>query len=70
MTNADARSIANQIRRELSRAVSDYGISEIHLFVAIPQALAIMLGHSFNAMPPVQLYEYEGGEYYPSHRLE
>lgn len=70
MTNAHAQSIASQVRRELGRAVSDYGISEIHLFAAIPQALAVMLGHSFNAMPPVQLYEYEGGEYRPSYRLE
>jgi hypothetical protein len=31
MTNADARSIANQVRRGLSRAVSDHGISEVHL---------------------------------------
>ena len=70
MTNADAQSIANQVRRELSRAVSDYGISEIHLFAAVPQAVAVMLGHGFNAMPSVQLYEYERGEYQPSHRLE
>lgn len=69
MTNADARSIANQIRRELSRTVSDYGISEVHLFAAVPQALAVMLGHGFNAMPSVQLYEYEGGEYHPSYVL-
>jgi hypothetical protein len=70
MTNADARSIADQVRRELARAVSDYGISEIHLFAAVPQALAVMLGHGFNAMPPVQLYEYAGGEYHPSYVLD
>jgi hypothetical protein len=69
MTNADARAIAMQVRRELTRAVSDYGISEVHLFAAVPQALAVMLGHNFNAMPPVQIYEYEGGKYQPSHRL-
>ncbi len=69
MTNAHARSIADQVRRELARAVSDYGISEVHFFAAVPQALAVMLGHGFNAMPLVQLYEYEGGEYYPSYVL-
>ena len=63
MTNADVRSIANQVRRELSCAVSDYGISEVHLFAAIPQ-------HGFNAIPPVQLYEYEGGAYHPSFVLD
>jgi hypothetical protein len=57
------------VRRELSRAVSDYGISEIHLFAAVPQALAVMLGHGFNAMPPVHIYEYDGEEYHPSYLL-
>jgi hypothetical protein len=66
MTNADARAIARQVRRELSSAISDYGISEIHVFAAVPQALAMMLGHNLNAMPPVQLYEYDGREYQPS----
>lgn len=70
MTNAHARSIADQVCREIAGTVSDYGISEIHLFAAIPQALAIMLGHGFNAMPPVQIYGYERGEYRPSHCLE
>ncbi len=69
MSNADACAIARQFRRELSRAVSDYGISEVHLFAAIPQALMVMIGHNLNAMPPVYLYEYDGGEYYPSHVL-
>ena len=69
MTNADARSIANQVRRELSRAISDYGISEIHVFAAVPQALATMLGHSMNAMPPIQLHEYDGRAYQVSHVL-
>ena len=69
MGNADACAIALQVRRELGRAVSDYGISEVHLFAAIPQALAVMIGHNLNAMPPVHLYEHVGGEYRPSHVL-
>ena len=69
MSNADACAIARQVRRELSRAVSDYGISEVHVFAAIPQAVAMMIGHNLNAMPPVHLYEYDGGEYRPSHVL-
>lgn len=58
MSNADACAIARQVRRELGRVVSDYGISEVHLFAAIPQALAVMIGHNLNAMPPIHLYEY------------
>ncbi len=70
MSNANARAIALQIRRELGRAVSNYGISEVHLFAAIPQALAVMIGHSLNAMPPVHLYEYDDGKYALSHVLQ
>ncbi len=69
MSNADACAIARQVRRELGRAVSEYGISEVHLFAAIPQGLATMIGHNLNAMPPVHLYEYDDGEYRPSHVL-
>jgi hypothetical protein len=69
MTNANACAIARQIRRELSRAISDYGISEIHVFAAVPQALATMLGHSMNAMPPIQLHEFDGRAYQLSHVL-
>jgi hypothetical protein len=69
MSNADACAIAWQVRSELSRAVSDYGISEVHIFAAVPQAVAMMIGHNLNAMPPVQLYEYDRGKYHPSYVL-
>ena len=69
MNNADACAIARQVRRELTRVVSEHDISEVHIFAAIPQALAVMIGHGFNAMPPVHLYEYDGSEYRPSHIL-
>lgn len=52
MNNADACAIASQVRRQLSRTIPDYGISEVHIFAAVPQALATMLGHSMNTMPP------------------
>jgi hypothetical protein len=41
----------------------------VHIFAAVPQAVAMMIGHNLNAMPPVQLYEYDRGEYRPSHVL-
>ena len=69
MSNADACAIAQQVRSELNRVISDYGISEVHMFAALPQGLAMMIGHNFNAMPPIQLYEYDGSKYYPSHVL-
>jgi hypothetical protein len=69
MSDADARSIVLQVRRKLSRTISNYGISDVHVFATVPQALAMMIGHNLNAMPPVQLYEYDGSEYSPSHKL-
>lgn len=70
MRNADACVIAWQVRREISHAISEHDISEVHIFAAVPQALAMMIGHNLNAMPPVQLYEYDGREYHPSHKLD
>lgn len=69
MTNVDACASAHQVRQQLSRTISDYSISEVHMFAAVPQALATMLGHGMNAMPPVHLYEYDGREYHSSHVL-
>ena len=69
MTNADACAIVQQVRSELNRAISDFGISEVHIFAAIPQGLAMMIGYNLNAMPPVQLYEYDGSKYRPSYKL-
>lgn len=69
LSNADACAIVRQLRRELARAISEHDISEVHIFAAVPQGLAMMIGHNLNAMPPVQLYEYDGREYHPSHKL-
>lgn len=69
IANTDACAIAQQVRSELNHAISDYGISEVHMFAAIPQGLAMMIGHNLNAMPPVKLYEYDGSKYCPSYKL-
>jgi len=34
-------------------------IEQIHLFAAVPQTFMMMLGHSFNALPPVHVYEFD-----------
>ncbi len=52
-----ARAIANQIGKEL-RSLPGKGVSQIHLFAAIPAALAVLIGHQFNAICPVTVYEY------------
>ena len=69
MTNAAAAAIAHRVRQQLAQIVSRQPIEQIHLFAAVPQALATMIGQRLNALPPVQLYEYDGHEYHPSYRL-
>jgi hypothetical protein len=69
MDNATAVAIAQRVRQEVARVVSQQPVEEIHLFAAVPQALATMIGQLLNALPPVQLYEYHGQEYHPSYRL-
>ena len=69
MTNAAAVAIAHRVRQEVAQIVGRQPFEEIDLFAAVPQALATMIGQRLNALPPVQLYEYDGQEYHPSYRL-
>jgi len=52
-----ALAMAQQIGREL-RILRSKGVKHIHLFVNIPAALAVMLGHQFNALCPISLYQF------------
>ena len=67
--NAAACAMALHVREAVARVVEERGISEIHLFAAVPQGLMTFLGHNLNATVPVQLYEYDGHDYHPSLRL-
>ena len=69
MNNAAAVAIAHRVRQEVLRLVGRQPIEEVHLFAAVPQALATMIGQRLNVLPPVQLYEYHGQEYHPSYCL-
>lgn len=69
MDNSAAVAIAHRVRQEVAHLVSRQPIEEIHLFAAVPQALATMIGQRLNALPPIQLYEYDGQEYHPSYCL-
>jgi len=60
-----ALTIAQQIGKDL-RVLCGQGISQIHLFAAIPAALAVMIVHHFDALCPVFLYEYAHGSYQPA----
>lgn len=69
MDNAEAVAIAHRVRQEVTQIVGRQPIDQIHLFAAVPQALATIIGRRLNALPPVQLYEYDGREYHPSYCL-
>jgi len=62
--------MALQVRKAIADAVANYPINETHLFGSMPQGLAMMIGHHMNASRPIQLYEYDGTNYYPSFRLD
>lgn len=64
---AQALAMARQISRELKRLYDREGVVHMHLFLACPAALAVMLGHQLNAVRAVTLYQYvdEQGQYVP-----
>lgn len=63
-------SMARQIRDNIARMIGRFPIKEIHIFSSIPQGLAVMIGHNLNALPTIQLYEFDGLSYYPSYRFD
>lgn len=67
--NATACAMALQVRAAIADGLSAYGAKEIHLFTAVPQGLATLIGHHLNATVPIQLYEHDGQSYIPSLRL-
>lgn len=69
MDNAVAVAISHRVRQEVAQIVGCQPIQQIHLFAAVPQALATMIGQRLNGLPSVQLYEYVGQEYHPSYCL-
>jgi len=61
--------MAQQVRREVVRRLRDPRIRSIHLFLAVPQSLAMMIGRHSNGMPCIQTYEHCERTYYASFRL-
>jgi len=62
--------MALQIRTSIADILSKEPIKDIHLFGSMPNGLAMMIGHQMNASFPIQLYEYDGTDYYPSCQLD
>lgn len=71
-TPISANRVTPLVNTIINTIVKVKGIKMIHLFGAIPLALAILLGYNFNAMPTIQLYEFDMAErnYIPSYKLK
>lgn len=59
-----ALAMSQQIGRELRRLCDTKEISHIHLFASLPAALAVMVGHEFNALCAITLYHHATGKGY------
>lgn len=63
-----ASAIAEEIRLAIVNARKTYNTTEIHIFAAIPLALAYMIGWRLNAYGRIHLYDYDknNNEYKPT----
>ncbi|WP_243060014.1 SAVED domain-containing protein [Nocardioides sp. SR21] len=65
-----ATSWAAALQDALLARVRDTGAQRIHLFIAGPAGIALLLGHRWNALPAVTVYEHQGGaSYAPTFRF-
>jgi CBASS immunity sensor of nucleotide second messenger signals/TIR domain-containing protein len=64
---SQALAMSHQIGRELRRLHDRKGVSHMHLFAALPAALAVMVGHQMNALGAISLYHFmeKDGLYVP-----
>lgn len=54
-----ARTVVDEVKAAIKDALLEYPVSgKVHLFLAAPAGVAVMLGQSLNALGPVQLYEH------------
>ena len=65
---AGAAALAMVFGRELRR-LRDEGVREAHLFMAVPAALAVLMGAAVHAGPAMTLYHSEDGNYVCGVRL-
>jgi hypothetical protein len=62
---AHAQAIARQVGRVCQDLCDQQRVAHIHLFVAIPVELAVLIGHQLNALCPITLYEFHQKTYQP-----
>jgi hypothetical protein len=57
---------ARAAREQARSAVAASGSTRVHLFLAAPAGVAMMLGHQWNLMPATTIYEYLRPGYAPT----
>jgi hypothetical protein len=69
--SAEANAIAQQVADELVKLQNNFQPRVVHLFMAVPLALAVLIGYRMNARGVIQLYELRKSDqnYVPSFRL-
>jgi hypothetical protein len=67
--NSVCCAMARQVRIEVAKILNKHSIRKIHFFTAVPQALAVMIGHNMNATCPIQTYEIDDNNYLNSFEL-
>jgi len=63
LTAGQGRFIAAHVRRRIVELIPD---GDLLLFMSVPQALAVQLGHEWNALPATTVHEFGGATYEPS----
>lgn len=56
-SSAAAAAAAIALRDSVRRIVRERGARKLHLFLAMPGGLSLLLGHFWDRMPPTQTYE-------------
>lgn len=56
---AHALSLAHEISRKIKNLNDVWGARKIHLFCALPSALAVLIGHHLNAICPISIYFFD-----------
>lgn len=58
-----AQASAFAVKRSVDDAIARLRPKEIRLYMAVPAAFAVVMGHRWNALPTTRLYEFRGQEY-------
>ena len=56
-SSAHATATAVGIRDLVRQLAREHGAQRLHLFLAVPHGLALLLGHLWDRMPPTLVYE-------------